>query len=305
MNTCSLLIPCHNAAQYLPRLWETVRSQTVPFDEIICYDDSSTDNTVEVATELGATVIRGETCRGAAFVRNQLAQAATCNWIHFHDADDTLHPEYLALTKARIQSNLDVIVNHSDWIDETTHKLLIARRYYQQDFNQNAIAAALINPIGVISCLYRRDAFLAVGGFDESFQCWEDADLQVRLAANNARFGVVEQVLAYSLRHDRGLSSDQSACASCRLRLLKSYAEQFIDLRDLIAAEAERVAIDALIRLKDRQLTDQALQLCVSLGLNPPTTHNRFLQIAKRFTPRIPVLYLQQFIRNPKPFFIS
>ncbi len=48
MNSCSLLIPCHNAAQYLLRLWETVQAQTVPFDEIICYDDGSTDNTAEV-----------------------------------------------------------------------------------------------------------------------------------------------------------------------------------------------------------------------------------------------------------------
>ena len=90
--TCSLLVPCHNAAAHLPRLWETVRAQAKPFDELICYDDASTDRTADVARTLGATVIRGDTNHGAAHARNRLWQAAHGEWVHFHDADDLLDP---------------------------------------------------------------------------------------------------------------------------------------------------------------------------------------------------------------------
>jgi glycosyltransferase involved in cell wall biosynthesis len=305
MTFCSLLIPCHNAAQYLPRLWETVQAQTVCFDEMICYDDGSTDNTAEVATQLGATVIRSQVCRGVAFARNQLAQAATCPWIHFHDADDTLHPEYLAQTKSRIQPDIDVIVCHTDWIDEVTHQLIIPRRYTQHALDENALASTLTNPIGGISCLYRKEKFLEIAGFDESFRCWEDADLHVRLAAAGAKFSAVEQVLVYALRHDRGLSSDQLACTKCRLRLLKSYAEQFEELRPLIAEEAERVASSLLVHWRDWKTARQAVQLCLFLGLRPPTTHNQFLSLVKSFLPEIVALYLQQIIRNPNLLFTS
>ncbi|BAU13884.1 family 2 glycosyl transferase [Leptolyngbya sp. NIES-3755] len=300
MSTCSLLIPCHNAAQYLPRLWETIRSQTVPFDEILCYDDGSTDNTAEIAEQFGATVIRSEVCRGAAFARNRLAEAATCSWIHFHDADDTLHPEFLAQTQARIQPEIDVIVSNVDWIDETTQEILIPRRYSQQALEENALAATLTNPIGVIGCLYRKAVFLSIAGFDPSFQCWEDADLHIRFAAAGAKFSVVETVLAYSLRHDRGLSRDQLACTKCRLQLLQNYAEQFGSLHRLIAEEAERVAVYLLIQKHDRQTAQQAVQLCLSLGQHPPTTQNPILKLLKAFLPTLQSLYLQQCLRNPK-----
>ncbi|MBW4444605.1 MAG: glycosyltransferase family 2 protein [Plectolyngbya sp. WJT66-NPBG17] len=301
MTTCSLLVPCHNAAAYLPRLWATVQAQSVPFDEIICYDDGSTDNTAEVAQQLGATVIRGDVCRGAAFARNQLAQAATCDWIHFHDADDTLHPEYLAQTKAKIQPEIDVIVCDADWIDEATQQLLIPRRYTQQELDKNALAATLTNPIGVISGLYRKELFLSIDGFNESFQCWEDSDLHIRLAAAGAKFSVVEAVLSYSLRHDRGLSRNQQICSNCRLQLLQIYATQFESLRSLIALEAERVAIAALLQ-RDLQMAQRAVQFCISIGQRPPTTHNPILKALKVFLPALQALYLQQWMRNPKLF---
>ncbi len=300
MTSCSLLIPCYNAAHYLPRLWETVRSQTVPFDEIICYDDGSTDNTAEIASNLGAKVIRGEVCRGAAFARNQLALAATTPWIHFHDADDTLHPEFLAHTKARIQPDIDVIVCNADWIDEVTQQLLIPRRYNPQDLEENALAATLTNPIGVISCLYRKESFLWIEGFNQSLQCWEDADLHIRFAAAGVKFSVVEAVLAYSLRHDRGLSRNQLTCANCRLQLLQAYAEQFESLQSLIALEAEQVAIAALFHLQDLRTAHRALCLCQSLGLRPPTTQNPILKAFKMFLPTLQALYLQQWLRNSK-----
>jgi len=298
MNACSLLIPCHNAAQYLPRLWETVQAQTVPFDEIICYDDGSTDNTAEVVRLLGLKLIQGEPRRGVAFARNQLALAATSTWIHFHDADDILDPGYLEHSKSQIRDDIDVVVCSADWIDETYRNLMIARRYSQQELDTDPVRSALTNPIGIISCLYRKDRFLAINGFNESLACWEDGDLHVRLAANGARFAVVDEVLSFSLRHNRGLSSDQLLCHHCHLRLLEEYARQFSpSMSPVIATEAEKLASQLLLK-GDWKAAIRAIELCKTLGKLPPTTHNPLLKVLKPFVPCVFVLYLQSRLRQ-------
>jgi glycosyltransferase involved in cell wall biosynthesis len=294
----SLLVPCHNAARYLPRLFESARQQTVPFAEILCYDDGSDDDTSAVARSLGAQVIGTRDCRGPSVGRNRLADAARCEWIHFHDADDLMAPTYLETALGRVDETVDVIVCDSDWVDEETRQLVIGRRYRDVDLQTEPIPNLLINPIGVISSLYRRQRFLAMGGFDETMRCWEDADVHVRLATAGARFAAIEQVLVYSLRHDRGLSRDQANCWKCRLQFLKRYA---VDLdpstHSALASEAERAAV-ALLDLGDRDSARTAVRLCLSLGGKPPTTENRLLKLIKPFVPAFTLLRLQRYVRG-------
>ena len=89
-STLALCIPAYNAADHLPRLLESAQNQAKPFDEILVYDDCSTDNTAEVARSYGATVVSGDENRGCLYGRAQLAEYASTDWIHFHDADDDL-----------------------------------------------------------------------------------------------------------------------------------------------------------------------------------------------------------------------
>src|SRR5690242_6343139 len=91
----ALLIPAYNAAQYLPRLLDSAARQTQSFDEIWVYDDCSTDNTAVVAERHGARVVRGDSNRGCSHGKNRLATETKCEWIHFHDADDELLPNFV------------------------------------------------------------------------------------------------------------------------------------------------------------------------------------------------------------------
>ena len=298
MNTCSLLIPCYNAAKYLPRLWQTVEAQTVPFDEVICYDDGSTDNTAEVARKLGAKVIQGEKCRGAAYGRNQLAQATQCSWFHFHDADDLLEPNYLELTKSRINRDVDVILCNVDWIDEKTRKLVIPWRYIEAELNQDPINYTISHPIGGINGLYRRDTFLAVNGFDESMRVWEDADLHVRLAAAEAKFLVVEEVLSISLRHNDTVSNNHRVNWNYRFQALKKYSQQLNSSSISTIAKQAEIAARSLAQSGERNLAKEAIKFCQSLGGNPPSTNNPILIILKLVLPAFWVLQLQQHIRQ-------
>ncbi len=299
-NTCSLLIPCYNSEVYLPRLWETVKAQTVPFDEIICYDDGSEDNTVEVAQSLGAKVIVGNKNMGVSHARNQLVKMSNCEWIHFHDPDDLLHPEYLEKTKTKIDKNTDVVVCNVDWIDEQTRSLIIPWRYNNQEFQSNPLISAIANPIGGINGLYRKNKILNVNGFNERYSCWEDADLHVRLAASGAKFLVVEEVLAFSLRQSNSLSQNQYQCWCCRYSFLKQYATDFdVSINKVIADQLE-IVVRAFIELKDKNLASESLLLCQSLGGNPPKTKNKLLQALKLVVPAFWLIQLQSFIRRKK-----
>ena len=81
--TLALCVPAFNAARQLPRLLAAAQGQTVPFDEILVYDDGSADDTGAVAEASGARVIRGDVNRGCAVGKNALAEAARSDWLHF------------------------------------------------------------------------------------------------------------------------------------------------------------------------------------------------------------------------------
>ena len=73
--TLALCIPAYNAAWCLPNLLDGVQRQSRPFDEILVYDDCSSDETAAVAERFGARVIRGGTNVGCSTAKNRMAAA--------------------------------------------------------------------------------------------------------------------------------------------------------------------------------------------------------------------------------------
>lgn len=295
----TLLIPCYNAARYLPRLAESVRAQTRPFSEILCYDDGSTDNTVEVARQLGWRILTPNTNAGPSSARNRLLSATESEWVHFHDADDILAPQFVARMSSVIASTptVDVVVCDMDWNDETTGELRRAWRYSGLRLAEDPLAETIRNPIGVIACVYRRARLLAVGGFDERFRTWEDGDLHVRLAASGARFVTVPQILAYGLRHSSGASADHHRLDTDRVRQLEHYIEAYPKCR-AIGEEAERLAI----RLFESNSRDprivRLIRVCRRNGHAIPSTRHPAWIFLRGLLPTRATLYLRRLARR-------
>lgn len=291
--TVALLVPAYKAARTLPRLAEAACAQTRPFDEWLCYDDASGDDTAATARKLGFRTLDGQRNAGPSFARNRLADAATAEWIHFHDADDLLASDYLASALALAGPGCDVVLCDSSWEFEASRERLIHWTYRQSDYDRDPLAYALSHPVGVIAALVRRSAFHAIGGFDEGKTCWEDADLFVRLAEHGARFRMVERTLVTSLRHDRGISRDQLHCTRCRLDFLRGYAQRHpARLAPVHAAEGEKL-IANFLHHRDLAGARAALAFCRALGGNPPTTSHPLLQALKPFAPPLWLIRLQ------------
>ena len=86
-----MIIPARNEAHNLPRLLESLASQSVQPREVIVVDDGSTDDTAEIARRHGAEVLVSkplpEGWRGKPWACHQGAEAASGDLLCFVDAD--------------------------------------------------------------------------------------------------------------------------------------------------------------------------------------------------------------------------
>lgn len=110
MKTLSVIIPAHQAEQYIAQAVESVRNQNWAGEmEIIVVDDGSTDATAAVARTLGVTLLQKEQ-GGAASARNMGLQAARGELILLLDADDVLTDGALdALYSAMTEHGADAV----------------------------------------------------------------------------------------------------------------------------------------------------------------------------------------------------
>jgi len=268
----SLLVPCYNSERFIDGFLANIDKLNKPFDEVIFYDDASTDNTVTLLTKRGCTVIKGDENKGPGFARNMLAAAAEGQWIHFHDIDDFLAPDYLAKTATVAQTgNYDVVLCNVDWYDTDQKNILISWKYSNGQINQDSVSYTIAHPIGGINGLYRKEKFLATGGFNTSLRIWEDADLHVKLAGKGARFYVIEEVLSISIRYSNSASADQTAGWLTRLNLLTSYQKLYFDktIRITIGRQAQ-LAASILIMAQQYDAAKRALKLSELCGLKVP-----------------------------------
>lgn len=126
--SCSVtvLIAAYNAAPFLHRAVGSALDQTLAPLEVLIVDDGSTDNTAEVAVDIGqrdprVRLIRLQRNGGPAVARNAGLQVARGSWIAVLDADDAIVPERLErLVRAGSRFGADVVLDNFCWYDSRT-----------------------------------------------------------------------------------------------------------------------------------------------------------------------------------------
>lgn len=126
-NLVSVIIPVYNTAQYLPRCLDSVLNNTHRTLEVICINDGSSDNSLEVlntyvARDSRVRVIDQENA-GLSAARNRGLNEAAGAYIAFIDSDDWIHSRYFELLLLGItQYNADIAVcgstNVSGFVEE-------------------------------------------------------------------------------------------------------------------------------------------------------------------------------------------
>lgn len=112
----SVIIPMYNSARYIRSCVQSVLNQTFGAFEIICVDDGSTDETVNIVMELAQRDGRirvarhGNNSGGASEPRNTGIRLSRGKYIGFLDSDDMYTPTALAeLVSIAEKWNADVV----------------------------------------------------------------------------------------------------------------------------------------------------------------------------------------------------
>lgn len=98
MPRVSIIIPCYNAAAWLPAAIESALAQTHRDIEVILVDDGSQDDSLAVARRYESQGVRviSQPNRGASAARNHGLRLAQGDYIQFLDADDLIAPDKIA-----------------------------------------------------------------------------------------------------------------------------------------------------------------------------------------------------------------
>jgi glycosyltransferase involved in cell wall biosynthesis len=203
----SVVIPAFNRAAIIQEALSSVRAQTRSPLETIVIDDASADGTAEVAEREGARVIRLKQNRGAAGARNEGIRAARGDAIALLDSDDFWEPHHLATVASLLEQNPEAAAAGAA-VRFVGTKTGVWKGRIPEGPPTVVVREAFKDWLTPTSTtVVRRDALLAVGGFDESERYSEDFDLWLRLA-RRFRFVASREITANWRAHPDQLSSN-------------------------------------------------------------------------------------------------
>jgi glycosyltransferase involved in cell wall biosynthesis len=206
----SVVIPARNAVATIGDCLRGIASQSLSrdrFEVVVSVDMRPEDGTAEIARSMGAHVVT-QTMRGAGAARNDGVAVARGEWIAFSDADCIPSRGWLKSLLSAAQAS-----------QETSAVLAVAGQTIGID--SSSAAARFVDLTGGLradrhlahqrypwapttNVMYRRDALVAVGGFDPRFDSYEGCDLHTRLLRQVGGAVLYEERAIVNHRHREG-----------------------------------------------------------------------------------------------------
>lgn len=188
----SIITPCYNHGNYLDECIKSVLSQTMPVLEHIIVDDGSTEiATLERLNRLekeGLAVLRQEN-RGPSAARNAGIGVARGDYIVSLDADDVLCPTFVAELLSRMSGDDELMMTYCDT------EMFGLKRGVKKLPPWDVATCFVSNPC-TATALYRKVAWEAVGGYNESMRHgFEDWDFWLSFMEKGYRVAKVEKPL--------------------------------------------------------------------------------------------------------------
>lgn len=184
----SIVIITKNEQDYLPRLLESIRTQSFNGEfEIIVSDAQSTDKTREIATIYGCKIVDGGL---PAVGRNNGAKVAKGDILLFLDADIILSVYFL-------EKNIEEMEKRGLDVATPTNVPLSPKlidHFLYGFYNRLILFCQTFLPLAGGFCIFcKKDLFEKVNGFDEKIVMAEDHDF-VRRAGKIGKFRILKSV---------------------------------------------------------------------------------------------------------------
>ncbi len=205
----TVLMTMYQAEKDLRASVESVLAQTWTDFEFLILDDGSRDGSVELVRAYNDPRIRlvaNPVNQGQTVCLNQGLALARGAWIARQDADDLSHPDRLRLQMelARRRPEL-ALIGAQAWLADSAGRF---SGLLNVPCGPESLDWAMLweNPVVHTAALFRRDAALALGGYDASYTICQDYDLWERIVQRYPAVNLVRRLVTYrcspnSLQH--------------------------------------------------------------------------------------------------------
>lgn len=203
----SVIIPAYNAESTLPGLLHSLLNQRYEEDfEVIVVDDCSTDSTTEICRRFGCRLIECAKNSGPATCRNLGAAQASGDFLIFTDSDCVVSSDWLeCFERSLALGGADVIMGKLVLLPSTILGDSISALGFPAGGSLGfekvwrVSKEGYTNSLSSCNCAIRKDIFLELGGFDESFPYagGEDTLLAHALVESGYRIRYCPEVVAY------------------------------------------------------------------------------------------------------------
>lgn len=234
----SICIPAYNSAEYIKDTVESLLRQTYTNIEVVVADDCSKDNTCEILERIEDSrlkIHRNEKNLGMVGNWNNCLRLGSGEFLKLVCADDMLDSNAIEKEVTALINHPTAVMVESDTrlVDNDNKQKGAYHRYHKSGLvNGKEVAhKALIfkNYFGApVNNMFRRDAFLKTGGFDERFTFILDFDLWVNLALQGDVFIIHELLNSFRVRHDSNtgnlVNNDRDTFTNEHRALVEKYA---------------------------------------------------------------------------------
>ena len=251
-------------------------------------------------------MVRGEQNAGCSTGKNKLAALTNSEWIHFHDADDELSPNFVEAARAWMTrpSPPDVVLFGYEYRDFQTGQLLATVTFNHDQLIRDPVAYSLSTKIVSICGIYNRVSFLRAGGYDLDPEVLynEDEAMHCRLARAGLTFAADPAVTVINYRMTESMSqSNQVKCAKARYHVLRKAAESLNGRYSAEIAVKLWPLAGVCGTYLDWETADAVVDLAVRLRGRVPPTGNLLFRALCLLDPHTAVRIRERWIRAVKP----
>ena len=196
--------------KYIEESLNSIFNQTFRDFEIIIYDDASTDKTWQVIIEFikensnkfmgRIKMVPGKKNVGCGEGRNRAIRVSKSKYLVIQDGDDISFQIRLEKEVEFLESHDDIFCvgawadkmeENGDFIELMTYPPITYEEVY------NSIMIENTNPIIDPSCMFRRDIFNKLGGYDSKWKLVPDFNLWTRAVKEGYRLSNLPEILVH------------------------------------------------------------------------------------------------------------
>lgn len=259
MALITVIIPVYNTAKYLEKCLNSILMQTFTDVEIICINDGSTDDSLEILKQYqkknSRITIINQNNQGVSAARNAGLEVAAGKYIGFVDSDDSMEKEFFeTLYNAAEWHEADIVF--SKGLDGTSG-IATGKTYPRHDIRKSILPLyfkedghnAIWNKLYSAEMVRKYKIIFPVGKTHG-----EDAEFNIHFLMHATNLYVIDY-LGYHYRETEGSATRNAA----KFDYLKQAVETFH--KDWNSVLGDTITPDTMYRLKKEKLINIVISL--------------------------------------------